>query len=144
MGWWSTDILGGDTPLDYKDQFYDICEIDAFSEEGEVKTSAHVLEEHLDEILAFLDKDEWGEAGIGYQVLAVLMMEAGANISKDLRFEMVNACNEDEWAKGDEDRQRSILGLLNALEVYDNQTPIKINSKGLFEVMFSEKMLINL
>ena len=139
MGWWSTDIMGGDTPLDYKDEFYGICKIDQFpEEEGEVKIPAELLEEHLDEIIAFLDENKWGEVGIGYQVLAVMMMEAGANISKDLRFEIINACNEDEWAKEDEDRQRSILGLLGALDAYDNKNPIVLKSKGLFETMFDK------
>ena len=139
MGWWSTDILGGDAPLDYEDAIYDICGIDKFPEEGgKARISAAVLEENLAEIIVMIDEDAYDNE-IGYQVLGVMMMASGAEITPDLRFEIIRSCNEDDWAKEDEERQRSILGLLGALDAYDNKTPIIVKSKGLFEVM-SEKL----
>lgn len=135
MGWWSTDIIGGDAPLDFEDAIYNICGIDKFPEEGgKARISAATLEENLDEIVAMIDEDTY-DNGIGYQVLGVMMMESGAEISPDLRFEITRSCTEDEWAKEDEDRQTSILGLLGALDAYDNKTPIIIKSKGLFEMI---------
>jgi hypothetical protein len=138
MGWWSTDILGGDAPLDYEDAIYDICGIDKFPEEGGLAhIPAAILEENLDEIISMIDADTYDNQ-IGYQVLAVMMMRSGAMISPDIRFEIIRSCNEDEWAKEDEERQRSIIGLLGALDAYDNKTPIIVKSKGLFEVMFKK------
>lgn len=32
MGWWSKDIMGGDTPLDWEDEFYGICEVEKWPE----------------------------------------------------------------------------------------------------------------
>jgi hypothetical protein len=124
MGWWSTDILGGDIPLDFEDRIYEICGVDKFpEEEGQARISAEFLEENLDEILNFIDSSGCDKY-IGYQVLAVMMMRSGAHISKDVKFEMVYACNEDEWAKENIDRQKSILSLSSALDAYDNKTPI--------------------
>ena len=135
MGWWSTDIMGGDTPLDFEDAIYDICKIDKFPEEGGIaNVPAVILEEKLDEIISMIDADTYS-AGIGYQVLAVLMMKAGATIPVEIKDEMIESCHQDEWADEDDERQTSINGLLEALALYDNKTPIIIKSKGLFEVM---------
>ena len=27
MGWWSTSIMGGDTPLDFEDEFFFACNV---------------------------------------------------------------------------------------------------------------------
>lgn len=34
MGSWSYDIMGGDTPLDFEDMIYDICDMVKFDEDG--------------------------------------------------------------------------------------------------------------
>jgi hypothetical protein len=137
MGWWSTDILGGDTPYDIVSRIFEICDIEQYEEDkpGQNLLNDKAIQENLDEITNYLDM--LGEdKSIGYQVLAVLMMECGATISKDLKFEMIYACNEDEWAQTNEERQKSILGLLTTLEAYDNSKPIAVKSKGLLEVIY--------
>lgn len=139
MGWWSTDIMGGDTPLDFEDEFFGICNVEKFPEGGGMASlTKEDITNHLDEIIASISKEKYDQ-GIGYQVLAVIMLKAGAPISSELKFEMVKACQDDEWAQEVEERQVSVLGLINALEAYDNKTPIKIKSRGLFEVM-AEKL----
>jgi len=140
MGWWSTDILGGDTPLDFEDTYYDICGVEKFPETGKMnELTKQDLETNLNKILDFLDADKWGESNIGYQVLAVLMLKAGAHISGDLQDFMMQACENDEWAQEDTERKVATTGLFNALAAYDNQIPIEIRSRGLFEVM-NEKL----
>lgn len=135
MGWWSTDIMGGDTPLDFEDQFYDICKVNKYPEKGKRNNlSKEDLENNLTEIVNFLDENRWGENHIGGQVLAVLMMRAGASISDNLKAAMIEACEEDQWAKEDYERHETINGLISALNAYDG-TPIEIRSRGLFEVM---------
>jgi len=136
MGWWSTDIMGGDTPLDYKDEIFGICEVDEFPEGGgRAELTAKDLEANLSKILEFLNENRWGEAEIGYQVLAVLMMKAGARIDLPLKVRMMEATAADEWAQEDEDRAAAINGLYAALKIYDGKSPIVIRSRGLFEVM---------
>jgi hypothetical protein len=136
MGWWSTDIMGGDTPLDFEDTFFDICGVEKFPEIGKAnELTKEDFAAHLNEIVDFLDADKWGESNIGYQVLAVGMLRAGAFISGDLQDFMMQACENDEWAKENEERAVATQGLFNALSQYDNETPIIIKSRGLFEVM---------
>lgn len=137
MGWWSTDIMGGDKPLDFEDSIYEICKVEKFPEEGGIaKIPSKTLMEHLTEIMNMIEK---ADDVIGYQVLAVLIMNAGAPISEDTRRKIYEACDNDDWAKGDSDRRDSIINLKNAVMAYDGKTPIVITSKGLFEVM-AEKL----
>jgi hypothetical protein len=78
------------------------------------------------------------DQNIGYQVLAVLMLKAGAFISGDLQDFMMQACENDEWSQESDERKLATDGLINALASYDNEHPIIIKSKGLFEVMFDK------
>lgn len=140
MGWWSTDIMGGDTPLDFEDTFFDICKVEKFPEGGGMANlSKENLEENLGEVISFLEDNRWGEQNIGYQVLAVLMMKAGAFIPESLFGKMTDACHLDDWSHEDADREIAVGGLLKAIEAYDNKTPIIVKSRGLFEVM-AEKL----
>lgn len=139
MGWWSTDIMGGDTPLDYKDAFYDICGVDEFPETGvRINLTREDIETHLNEMVEFLDKNKWGDSDIGYQVLGVLLLRAGATINGDLRDFIMQACENDEWAAEDDRRLAATTNLFNAIRDYENGIPVRITSKGLFEVMFDK------
>jgi hypothetical protein len=135
MGWWSTDILGGDTPLDFEDAIYGICETDKFPEGGGIASlTRQSIETSLGEIVSMIE-DAGDDANIGYQVLAVLMLKAGAAIPESLFSRMEDACHTDEWAQENEERRETVQGLLGALQAYDNSTPIVIRSRGLFEVI---------
>ena len=138
MGWWSTDIMGGDTPLDFEDAFFDICKVEKFPGEGvHAEISKEDFANHLDEMLECIHKSR-SEQNIGYQVLAVGMLRAGAFISGDLQDFMMQACENDEWAQESEERKLATDGLYNAISSYNNEDPIVIKSKGLFEVMASK------
>jgi hypothetical protein len=152
MGWWSTDILGGDTPLDFKSEFYSKLKLDQFKDKGDkVKTSFEkyqkkfVSDGEMDNIL-----NEWGcgepdesfyrdYKSIGYQVLAVILMENGCQISYDLKDIMLNWIPTDNWASEDDERKTTIQNLVKTLTAYDGSVPFKIKSKGLFEV-WAEKI----
>lgn len=138
MGWWSTSIMGGDTPLDFEDEFFGICKVEKFPEEGGMASlTKEDIANHLDEMLEVVHK--WkSEQNIGYQVLAVTMLKAGAFISGDLRDFMMQACENDEWAQESDERKVATDGLFNALASYDNEHPIIIKSQGLFEVMIDK------
>lgn len=138
MGWWSTNIMGGDSPLDFEDEFFGICKVEKFPGNGvRAKLSKEDFANHLDEMLECIHKSGT-EQTIGYQVLAVGMLRAGAFISGDLQDFMMQACQNDEWAQESEERKLAIDGLYNAISSYNNQDPIFIKSKGLFEVMASK------
>ena len=152
MGWWSENIMGGDTPLDIESFIYHALEIEQFPDQendnyGEViKIPADKFD--YDKIVAYLknrEKDDYwlkGDYGnIFHQVLGVLMMKFGAPISDDLKKKMIEAAENDVWANGDEydeadeDRKSKMDDFIKTLNSYDGVTPIKINSKGLFETI---------
>lgn len=141
MGWWSTNIMGGDTPLDFEDEFFGICKVEKFPEPGKMnELSKEDFANHLDKMLESIHKSQYEDTvNIGYQVLAVLMLKAGAFISADLQDFMMQACENDEWAQESDERKIETNGLFFALLSYDNEHPIVIKSKGLFEVM-AEKL----
>ena len=146
MGWWSTDIMGGDTPLDFKSVIIDDkLGLDQFkAKPAQVKAAFEGLsEKSINEMIPrIVNKWGCGEEGsdshndylsMGYQVLAVLMMECGAQIRPTTFKKMEKYIPLDQWALSDDERNAAIDNLLKVLFRYDG-TPIKINSKGLLEV----------
>ena len=133
MGWWSEDIIGGDTPLDFVDTFYDIAQIEEFEGDVQNMIPADTFKERLPAMIEFIEKQDYDNE-IGFQVLAVKLMEAGAEINEDLKSKIFKACADDEWAQHDETRADRINSLKEAVEMYDG-TPIVVKSKGLFEVI---------
>lgn len=152
MGYWSSDIMGGDNPLDWKDRIYDICKVEEFTDIVapspdsprwiQNKLTSKDLTDNLPEILKMIDEASGysDDVNIALQVLGVLMMEAGAPIPEDLKKRMFNACNEDEWSKTDAERLKATDGMIKALALYDVKTPIVIRSRGLFEVRAEKPM----
>lgn len=143
MGWWSKDIMGGDSPLDVEDAIYDICKVEKFPDEGDTGViTPKRFEKHWDEIIKFVRGEEnnsyYDEHAIAFQVLGVMMMRVGAPISDDLKKEIIAASQTDAWAydpeHGDEERKAIVDGFHKAIEAYDG-TPIVIKSRGLFEVI---------
>ena len=134
MGWWSTDIMGGDSPLDFEDEFYDIAGVNKFPESGGMtKLNKESVEKNFDKFVAVVKKCDY-EPEVGWQVLAVTAIGAGAKIPVVAMSKMKQACVNDSWAKENDDRKKSVESLLDVLNEY-NGTPIIITSKGLFEVI---------
>lgn len=133
MGWWSTDIMGGDSPLDWEDAFYRICEVQKFTKDFSniLDLPKEAIESNWDKLIQEIDGYD---SEIGWQVLAVKAMAVGVNIPDHVMEKMIWACDEDCWAKEDLERAQNVSGLKAALQVYDG-TPIRIKSKGLFEVI---------
>jgi hypothetical protein len=75
-----------------------------------------------------------GDRAIGYQVLAVMMMKVGAEISEEVKTKMIDEAYNDEWAQEDNERKLKIENLIECLEKY-NGKPLAITSKGLFQVI---------
>lgn len=139
MGWWSKDIMGGDSPLDAKDLIFGICEVDEFPEDDSIVTlKKSDFEKHEAEILKRLREEKnnqyYDERAIAFQVLGVLMMKAGAPISEELKAEILENSETDSWAKEDSERKAIVENFHTALKNY-NGKPIEIKSKGLFEVI---------
>ena len=145
MGWWSEDIMGGDSPLDLQSFIYDALDINQYPNddyEKVVKIPKDAF--NYEKIIKYLkDKDAdnyylTGDDGnIFHQVLGVMMMEVGAPISDELKANMIIAAEQDEWANedgGNEDRKVRMNNFIATLKSY-NGTPTVIISAGLFETI---------
>lgn len=134
MGWWSTGIMGGDTPYDFKDEIYDICGIEEFGESSRNLIPKETFLNNLPKILEYIGASEYDQE-IGYQVLGVMMMEAGVEISPELKATMIEAAENDEWASEDEERRAAMRQFIMFLDVYDGSKPVVIRTPGLFETI---------
>lgn len=152
MGWWSTTVMGGDSPLDAEGDLYDIifegskyqdgCERMDAEDEGELTKEAisKALLERLPELLErvrgpALDLD------IHRQVLGVMILKYGVPIT-DLTSEAIELAIDgakcDEWAHEDEERAAHMEAFILQLNEYDgNLTEVK--HEGLFEKL-AEKL----
>lgn len=144
MGWWSASILGGDTPLDFLGDFADIVGVGNRDDEDEglselygYNFSKEILNDstNLSKMLSYADKRRGSEyQSIAYQVLAVILMATGANISQTLKNKISSHSKKDEWyLSKDPERVAYIEQLIGSVELYKNGLPIILQSEGLFE-----------
>ena len=152
MGWWSTCIMGGDTPYDvagdlrdiiYPNQDYDSCpEIgrrlhmpDDWGEDEQAQ-----LRTRLDEYGAEKAADEmsakWGaDRAIIYQVIGLIVMSCGAALTETMCKKVLQACDDDDWR--DDEREEHIATLRKDAETYTGE-PIQRTQTGLLERMVEE------
>lgn len=144
MGWWSTTIMGGDTPLDFKSEIFEVIDRDQFKDTGAKvrvpleKSQSLFLNGKIDDIM-----NRWGcgkpdetfykeYKSIGFQVLTVLMMGYGCKIQPELKALMREWILQDGWAKEDNERQGNIDDLIKKLDSY-NGSAIAVKSESLLQ-----------
>ena len=142
MGWWSASILGGDTPLDFLGDFADIVGVGSRDDEEEglselygYNFSKEILNDsvNLGKMLSYADKQKYDKS-IAYQVLAVILMATGSNISQTLKNKIISQSKKDEWyLSKNPERVAYIDQLIGSVELYKNGLPIILKSEGLFE-----------
>jgi hypothetical protein len=142
MGYWSTVIMGGDTPLDYQGDMIDLCGVDysTFVDGDYDLTSIRSeIESNYDKLTEFCDNVNYGDPNIAYQVLGVLILESGAKLPDDIADKIYAAAMNDEWAKESAERKVNMYAFISQLTTYDRAggTPTKVKYEGLFEKIFS-------
>ena len=150
MGWWSADVLGGDTPLDMMWAFEDhfdlgrgrLYPLDDWSE----RTRTAIKESIERDKNGFWQavnkaKEMAGCEGteVALQVGAVIWLNSGADMSMAVKKIFIKAAKNDVWAnEGDEydntERKAVMENLKNAIRGYTG-VPILVNSEGLLEVI---------
>jgi hypothetical protein len=128
MGWWGTDIMDGDYPLDVQGNLADICGLKFDSEQGYC-WSPELLNIYATKILEAVEAEY--DTIIAMQVWARLVMEHGARMTDDMRTLFVWACAEDEWAREASERKQRIDAFRKRIEEYDG-TVNKFHDLGLF------------
>jgi len=123
MGWWSTQIMGGDAPLDIEAEIFDFIHQSLFDENNsmEVKNSLDLQQE---ELFNFLFQMEDEEVSIALQVMAFEMMKYGCNIKPEIKSRLLEAIKKDDWATSDRERHDVILDFVKQLEEYNNEPTI--------------------
>ena len=138
MGWWSCDVMGGDTPLDLQGDLYDALGVEQYPDddsctENELKPehfTEEAVEKYIDDAVQQNDEEY---LQLALQVLAYKGMEVGADISP-WKYSITHAIITDEWAKPDEESRVIMSNFLGTVREYKGE-PITLKSKGLFEVM---------
>lgn len=142
MGWWSKDILGGDNPLDWKSALYNKIDIQYEDNFGyrtlkpndmSNKTQNNLIQYVLESTQTTIDN--WGECdsrSIAMQVIALMVIESGAKITKKNKKELSKWIKLDDWATEDDERKDNIDDLLSVIKEYDS-TPMIYQGKGLFQ-----------
>lgn len=170
MGWWSANVMGGDTPYDlrgafeeklgFASSFFDRMQDSGLTKKG-MKMMRDRYNERLADIIDWIEK-KWSkmthvdDVNIAYQVLAVQMMEVGADMPDWLRGRCIEAAIGDEWSKqqleegGKTDRFDAMISLIDDILSYVDGKPTELSSPdmGLMGTIFShmakgEKGLVN-
>jgi len=149
MGWWSKDILGGDTPLDMMWAFEKEFDTDSlyplenWSNYTRTKVKQAIDNDKGGFWRAVRKAEEMaGHEGtqIALQVAAVIWLNSGAKIDGLYMSSFIKAAQEDVWAKEDEERKTVMDNLIeNIKNYYEAQQKgmtdvfITVSSEGLLE-----------
>ena len=146
MGWWSTSPLGGDQPLDT------LCELEgvlgvsnlypleAISARKRKKVQKNWDWEEVSDWL-FGEPEEDGSYIVEFipaHVVVCVGLACGVEFTdyhKEFFTEMID---EDEWAKEDEERKRSMDALKEALLNYEEGIPTFVDNPGLIESLIEK------
>lgn len=144
MGWWSTTVMGGDTPLDFRGEMLaDVCNLkESFWDEYDCDvghpTVAEVIESHMHDLIEYawsipIEQDR----DIAFQVLGYLILESGIQVSpvvvRALNLAMTEGCDKDSWAaEGDRERIEYIAEFRQQLQEYCGET-VEVASESLSE-----------
>lgn len=138
MGWWSTEINGGDTPMDIEGSLAEFMGLDEMSDDfdGVVasgKLTAEIVNAFLSDNDSFWIKSmhKSDDLSVLYTVLGELLMEAGAPITEEFRALIIEHAETDRWAKENPERQVVIEEFCEAMENYVDGTPTEL-ARGAF------------
>lgn len=141
MGWWGTDVMAGDQPLDQLAMISDYCVVEFDSQNdsglGGYLSSYAFTAENVNDFraatLSAIGKIRDDETRfISYQVFGVVIMAVGAEMPWDVKNQIAAAASMDAWAaEGDEERIAHMRSYLKMVEAYDG-TPTPYEGKVLF------------
>lgn len=138
MGWWDEAIYGGDTPLNWKEKIYTICETEEYGSDHDAQPiKAETLSEKLEEIIKTIEACDTGadDINIGYQVLGAIILHAGYDIelSEGLRDRIMRACIEDAYAIENYVRRNVVKNFRRIVRDYEFSNPVNVDKLNLFE-----------
>lgn len=153
MGWWSTCVMGGDTPLDLQGVLCDAMDIDFDYSGGGYRFTREHLESSLPHLLDVIEAaGKWWEwhKDTHYQVLGHMLMETGAEIPEPLRERIVRAAREDsDWrtrpldapddGSDDPERRSDMDKFIAAIQAHAAGTPTHVRREGLVDKLLKRQ-----
>jgi len=122
--------MDGDTPMDYRDCIHDMLGLGWDDE----PTADQLPDARLREIIQRAEAEGWTgyEPWIFWEVLAVVVMKAGADMPADIRASVLSAVDKELGLEDWDNRHKRLRELRRAVEAYDG-TPVTISETGLIE-----------
>lgn len=156
MGWWAPDIMGGDTPLDFKGNFEDrFGSLDEEFNKWRLDDGKEPIEFRVptsEETLEFIQSCrawKWysgSEDPVLLQVTGFLVIERGGQMNDELRAEVLRGIDEEiaegceEW-NNPQERITCLQEFRKVVEAYPAEgAKVEVpHQRGLFE-MFAQKV----
>lgn len=154
MGWWSADILGGDTTYDgvaavwdralelggHPDKNYGDWVLD--QEESSFDFDRDILREcftpeNVVKIFREFQAIErgWDVPVIYTQILAAMLIGSGTPIPEEIKADMISMIASDDWATENQERAMYVLDLVRRVESHKGGDKHELPQKGLMETM---------
>lgn len=127
MGWSDACVMGGDSPMDWEANLCEKAGGHYDDDEGNVYTREQ-LESKLPELLAYIEGCR-GDQGIGFQVLGVMLLGTGAELTSEAKAKITKAAENDEWASEDRERQVHMQDLIECVQNHEPGTPTEVPSE---------------
>lgn len=135
MGWWGTDVMGGDTPLDILHEIAESCGLKPDWDndsglEGYLKSypfTKENVEKNIEKIICTLVtgyEKRPDDLNIAYQVFGVVLMAVGADIPLVTISRIISAASCDEWAKEDDERYQCMQDFVKMLIQYKGKRTV--------------------
>ena len=141
MGWFSCTVMGGDPPMDAYADLIDMCGVsysdildEAIDNDRDVdltKIKAN-LHSHLTELVTLCESYDGDYKNISFQVLGVVLMEAGVVIPDSIKRKIINGAKNDEWAQSDGERRSYMEVFIDQIVKYEGN-PTSVAYEGLFD-----------
>lgn len=112
MSTWSTHIMGGDDPLDIRDDITEECGVDEYE-----NLTAENLNEHLEPLTWEAETQD----GAWSLVLGWVLMEKNAKMPPGTRALILKACNNDSWATKSPGRRETMQKFKLAVQEYPSE-----------------------
>jgi hypothetical protein len=130
MGWWAKEIMSGDSPLDVEDEIFGIMQIEKYPDEPHPE---NLVRDTLNEMLPVILQNEYvTQDCIGKQVLGHVIITEGGQMDEATRNLVLEGCDEDDWAKEDDERARIIREFREKVVNYTGEK-VSVKRTGLFE-----------
>lgn len=143
MGWWSTCVMGGDTPYDVAGAVEEVLAVrvstmhipDCWTKPQQARIRRAIKKYGGASKLLEFAASFGSEATIARQVIGLLLISCGAPLTTTDKEQIIATCESDDWAKRSDERKQVMEALITAVRGYTNK-PITIEQEGLFDKLF--------